>query len=276
LVLVDHNAETALSRQFLKKAKSPLTKILISLRLIFTLFLEKYACEKSDVVVTLSQNDNLSIRETFRIPGNKFKTIPPSIDTKKFKNDLSIGLKTRKKLEIQDDFLIVCFLGDLTTVPNQTAVKYIINHIAPNVLTKRPKTVFLIIGRYTRPTQFTEKPNIIFTNEVSDIKPFLSAADICIAPLTLGSGVKLKVLTYMAFSKPVISTAIGIEGINARNGEDVIVCSVENFQREILRLASDPRLRLKIGREGRKLIENNYDKEVVARRFAMIMDEVKS
>jgi glycosyltransferase involved in cell wall biosynthesis len=275
LVLVDHNAETALSRQFLKKARSPITKILLSLRLVYTLFLEKYACEKSDIVVTLSQNDIFSIKKTFRISDDKFKIIPPSIDTKKLKNNPSIGLKKRKKLGIPNDCSVVCFLGDLTTIPNLTAVKHIINHIAPNVLSKLPKTVFLIIGRYKKNIPFQEKTNIIFTNEVSNLKPFLSATDICIAPLTLGSGVKLKVLTYMAFSKPVISTPIGIEGINAKNGEDAIICSLENFQSEILRLASDIKLRFKIGRKGRKLIEDNYDKEVVSQRFAMIMNEVK-
>ena len=275
LVLVDHNAETVLSRQFLKKATSPITKLLLSLRLAYTLFLEKYACEKSDIVVTLSQNDIFSIKTTFRISENKFKIIPPSIDAKKMKADPSIGLKKRKKLGIPNDYLIVGFLGDLTTIPNLTAVKYIINNIAPNVFANLPKTVFLIIGRYKRTVPFQEKANIIFTNEVSDLKPFLSATDVCIAPLTLGSGVKLKVLTYMAFSKPVISTPIGIEGIHAKNDEDVIICSLENFQNEILRLASDKRLRLKIGRKARKLIEDNYDREVVTRRLAMIMSEVK-
>lgn len=274
VVIIDHNAETVLSRRFLRKSGSLLTKLLLLFRFVYTFMLEKFSCQTADVVVTLSQNDKTLLQNSIKIPSKKIEIIPPSIDTSIMKNTPSLGNKLRKKLGISKKALVVCFLGDLTTIPNFLAAKYIVKEIAPKVLAKLPETVFLIIGKYKKPLLLPKDSNIIFTYEVKDIIPYMSASDICIAPLTLGSGVKLKVLTYLSFGKPVISTSIGMEGINAKDEEEVIVSDIDSFDEEILRLASDLDLMLKMGRKGRKLTEESYDKHSVTEKLASIFDEV--
>jgi glycosyltransferase involved in cell wall biosynthesis len=154
------------------------------------------------------------------------------------------------------------------------AAEYIVKEMAPRVLGRLAEAYFLIIGRHDNRLSLLEDNRVIFTGEVSDLRPFLSAADICIVPLTLGSGVKLKLLTYLSFGKPIVSTPTGLEGINAKR--EVIVCGLQSFETEILKLASDRELRLKLGSMGRRLAEEVYDKHSVAKRLASVLSEVVS
>jgi len=273
LVLIDHNAETVLSRRFLREAHQ-VTKFVLFLRFAYTFLLEKLSCMMASLVIVSSENDKALLNGSLRVPVEKTKVIPPSIDTSIMKNDQTLGLRLRDKLGISEEALVVCFLGDLTTVPNYMSAEYIAKEMAPRVLGRLAEAYFLIIGKHDEPLALPEDNRVIFTGEVSDLIPFLSAADICIVPLTLGSGVKLKLLTYLAFGKPVISTTIGMEGINA--GKEVIVCELYDFEREIWKLASDRDLRLKLGSMGRRLAEEVYDKRSVAKRLASILNEVAS
>lgn len=56
-------------------------------------------------------------------------------------------------------------------------------------------------------------PNVIFTGFIEDLSFILEVSDICIAPLRVGAGIKTKVLEYIAYDKPIVTTPIGIEGI---------------------------------------------------------------
>ena len=129
-------------------------------------------------------------------------------------------------------------------------------------------------GKYKKQLSLPKGSNVIFTNEVKDIIPFMSATDVCIAPLILGSGVKLKILTYLSFGKPVISTPIGVEGIKVKNGDEVIISEIEGFDKEIEKLAFDPDLRMRIGQNGRRLVKEIYNKYSVARKLTTILDAV--
>ena len=273
LVLIDHNAETVLSRRFLREARQ-MTKFILFLRFAYTFLLERISCMMASLVVVSSENDRALLGRGLRVPVEKTRVIPPSIDTSIIKNDQTLGLRLRDKLGISEEALVVCFLGDLTTVPNYMAAEYIAKEMAPRVLGRLAEAYFLIIGRHDSRLSLLEDNRVIFTGEVSDLRPFLSAADICIVPLTLGSGVKLKLLTYLSFGKPIVSTPMGIEGINAKKG--VIVCELQSFETEILKLASDRELRLKLGSIGRRLAEEVYDKHSVAKRLASILSEVVS
>ena len=275
VILVDRNAETVLSRRFLKTATSKLTKLLLFLRLTYTFLLEKFACSLANRVFVTSHNDRSAINKYLGIPTRKIDVFPPSIDTSHLKKNNSLGQAVRRKLNIPSQATVVCFLGDMTTVPNYASVKHIVEQVFPEVSASLPETYFLIIGRCRENSHFSNKnPKIIFTDEVIDLIPFLSAADICIAPLTLGSGVKLKILTYFSFGKPVISTPLGMEGIEAKNGEEVIICGLEHFAKEILRLALNPELRSTLGLGGRKFVEENYDKDLIAKRLITTLREI--
>ena len=275
VVVIDRNVETLLSRRFLKTHGPKSTKFLLFLRLMYTSLLERFSCSLATRVYVRSKNDKLALNAYFGVPLHKVEILPPSVDTSRMKNNPRLGMSFRKKLQIPSQALVICFLGDLRTVPNYLSAKYIVEHIARDVLAEHRETFFLIVGRYIEiPPSFVENSRVIFTNEVSNLTPFLSSANICIAPMTLGSGVKNKILTYFSFGKPVISTPIGMEGVGVKNGKEAIICSLEEFAKEILRLALDPELRSTLGRSGRRFVEENYEKSLITKRLIATLSEV--
>ena len=56
------------------------------------------------------------------------------------------------------------------------------------------------------------------TGFVADLRPHLAAAAAVVVPLRLGGGTRLKIVEAMAMGRPVVSTTLGAEGIEARPG----------------------------------------------------------
>jgi polysaccharide biosynthesis protein PslH len=56
-------------------------------------------------------------------------------------------------------------------------------------------------------------PRVELTGFVSDLRPHLAAATAVVAPLRLGT--RLKIVEAMAMGKAIVSTTLGAEGIEA-------------------------------------------------------------
>jgi glycosyltransferase involved in cell wall biosynthesis len=57
----------------------------------------------------------------------------------------------------------------------------------------------------------------------------LNASDIALNPVTSGSGSNLKLLEYIAYSIPVITTPFGLRGYALKHKEHLLVADVEAF-----------------------------------------------
>src|SRR4030095_11935398 len=65
--------------------------------------------------------------------------------------------------------------------------------------------------------------NVPVTGWVEDIRPYLARAAVCIVPLRVGSGTRLKIFEAMAMGKAVVSTTIGAEGLPVTPGHDIVI-----------------------------------------------------
>ena len=71
---------------------------------------------------------------------------------------------------------------------------------------------------------------------------------------------RVKILEAFARGIPVVSTTIGVEGIDARAGEHLLVADdPREFADAVLRLLRDPVLAARIAAAGRRLVEERYD-----------------
>jgi glycosyltransferase involved in cell wall biosynthesis len=82
---------------------------------------------------------------------------------------------------------------------------------------------------------------------------------------------RVRILEAFARGLPVVTTTVGLEGIDAISGRDVLVADgASEFADAVLRLLDDPGLREQIGRRGRALVEREYDWNVVLARMGKI------
>src|SRR3546814_9086518 len=97
--------------------------------------------------------------------------------------------------------------------------------VFPLICQARPDTHFAIVGRNPADEvkRLGQGGNVIVTGAVADIRSWLAAADVVVAPLRIARGVQNKVLEAMALACPVVASPAAFEGIEAKPGRDLIV-----------------------------------------------------
>jgi glycosyltransferase involved in cell wall biosynthesis len=179
----------------------------------------------------------------------------------------------KKELDIDKNNLVIIFHGSHFHPPNREAIDLIKNDIAPEIM-KVDKDIVFVIAGFDVPV--FEEENIKSVGYVADIYSLIHAADMAIVPILSGGGTKLKVLDYMGVGLPIVTTKKGIEGINAKNGEDAIIVGDVNakFTDAIKYLIDNKQEREKIGANARKLAEEEYDWDKIGEKLDNLYREI--
>ena len=155
----------------------------------------------------------------------------------------------------------VLFLGAFLHKPNVDAVWWLSQEILPRLRALAPGAAVTCVGG-DPPADLraaAAAAGAIVTGWVPDIPAYLATADVGIVPLRMGGGVKLKTLEMMAAGRAIVTTPIGIEGIEAVDGEHVLVATTAaQFAAQIARLLGDTGLRARLGRNARDLALRNH------------------
>jgi glycosyltransferase involved in cell wall biosynthesis len=109
--------------------------------------------------------------------------------------------------------------------------------------------------------------------EVPSVAACFASASAVIAPLLSGGGTKLKVLDAFAAGRAVVATSIGAAGIDAADGEHLLVADgATAFADACVRTLTDADLRESLARNGRALAEAEYDWRALGDRLAAALD----
>jgi len=154
----------------------------------------------------------------------------------------------------------VLFFGLLATVPNVDGVLYFLREIWPKIAAARRDARFVVIGAEPSPAILAHAgPDVTIVGPVEDLRPHLAAAAVIVVPLRLGSGTRLKILEAWAMGRPVVSTALGAEGLDCVPGRHLLVADdPSEFASSVLRVLSEPGLADELGRAGRALVCERY------------------
>jgi glycosyltransferase involved in cell wall biosynthesis len=213
-------------------------------------FLEILAYKFASLIITVSEREK-EILTSCGISEEKVKVVPNGVDVKDFTNSC-LDLTLVKKAYGLENCRIVVFVGNMEYPPNREAAELIATKIAPLVCKEVDNVKFLMVGRCL---EKIKSPNLIFTGTVKNIVEPLSISDVAVAPLFRGSGTRLKVLEYLACGLPVISTAKGVEGLNLKNVDSVIIeDDIEKFARNIIKVLKNPDLTEKLRRNAKKSV----------------------
>jgi glycosyltransferase involved in cell wall biosynthesis len=115
-------------------------------------------------------------------------------------------------------------------------------------------------------------PLITVTGTVPDIRPYLWGAKAAIVPLRIGGGTRLKIYEAMAARTPVVSTTIGAEGLEVRDGENIYLADTpEAFAMRCVELLESPAERDRLSAAARRMVAERFSWESVAEQFERIL-----
>ena len=173
---------------------------------------------------------------------------------------------------------IVLMTGYMKDPANEDSVEWFFQHIWPQLSKNHPEVKFYIVG--AEPSQRIKRKlagdrRIIITGAVPDLRPYRNRARVFVSPVRLGSGIRTKVLEAMASGLPVVSTSLGMAGIEAQTGVNCLVADTpERFTRSIEWLLTDQSLGEKMARNARELVEKKNALNIGLQDFENILKSV--
>jgi glycosyltransferase involved in cell wall biosynthesis len=171
--------------------------------------------------------------------------------------------------------LNILTLGTLLYPPNADGIRWFAREVFPIIRNELPGASLTIIGK-NPPQDFIQLSHqssgaIEVTGYVPDLVPYLEKAGVMVIPVRAGGGMRVRILEAFSRGIPVVTTTVGLEGIDARVGEDVLVeDTAAGFASATIRLLQNPALQGKIANNGRRLAETCYDGQVVLKRLDTI------
>ncbi|WP_163834602.1 TIGR03087 family PEP-CTERM/XrtA system glycosyltransferase [Spartinivicinus ruber] len=109
----------------------------------------------------------------------------------------------------------IVFTGAMDYWANVEAVSWFAKEVLPLLTQVQPDVHFYIVGgNPTSEVQQLASPHVTVTGRVEDVRPYIAAADLVVAPLRIARGIQNKVLEAMAMAKWVVGTEQAMEGIN--------------------------------------------------------------
>jgi polysaccharide biosynthesis protein PslH len=168
----------------------------------------------------------------------------------------------------------VIFTGSLNWVPNVQAVEWFLRGCWPLIRAAWPDASFVIIGKGMSEAQkqtFEGHAGVTARGFVDDVREHVLAAEVSVAPMVSGSGIKNKILEGWAMQRAVVATQVAARGLE---GADALLVADDapGFARAVLRLLADAELRVRLGESGRRVAEQRYSWDAAGREFAAVVE----
>ncbi len=235
-VLVAHNCEAALLERLPDAPASSVRR---------AADLERRAWCESDLVFCFTDADRDELAA--RYGARDAAVVPLGVDLDTFRPPSAAARSAARDALGVDDRFVVLFTGGWH-VPNRAAARRMREWAA------RLDDRFLFVVAGSVEARPEAGPRLRVTGPVADLAPWFAAADVCVNPVTDGSGANVKLLEYLATGHPVVTTPFGARGIDARDGVHLFVRDAADFP-ETLRGLRDDADRCRIGAAGRALVE---------------------
>jgi len=206
----------------------------------------------ADVSLFVSEAEAALYRQRAGLSSNHVRALNNGIDTSFFD---PAGFP---RVEGAEPMLV--FTGQMDYRPNVDAVDHFARRTFPAIRAKHPAALFAIVGRDPTPAvrELAKLKNVIVTGAVPDVRPWLAAAAVVVAPLDIARGIQNKVLEAMAMARPVVASPAAFEGIDAVPGEHLMVAHGYDMANAVSHLLIHPDEGEAMGRMARDHVIARY------------------
>ncbi len=227
---------------------------------------EKSVCEQVDRVIAVSDEDARAFANL--APGVPVEVIPNGIFVEEYS-------RTTQQFDLGSAALV--FTGTMNYRPNVDAVLWFADHVLGDIRKTVPDVRFFVVGNrpHERLYAIRQRSEVEVTGYVQDVLPFLHSAAVYVAPLRMGSGTRLKLLQAMAARCAIVSTHVGVAGIKATPGQELILADdAISFAQATIGLLRDPAGRARLGKAAHDLVCQQYDWTVILPRLLRVYQEL--
>ncbi|MCU0422965.1 MAG: glycosyltransferase family 4 protein [Bacteroidia bacterium] len=164
-----------------------------------------------------------------------------------------------QQTKYQGNSTTIFHLGSMEWQPNVHAMQWFLQEVWPTVHQQNPEITFALGGR-GMPESFLQAdiPGVKVYADVPDANTFMSDKQIMVVPLFSGSGIRVKILEGMALGKCVVTTTLGIQGIEAEHKKHVLVANDANQFIEAIQLLMNNTFAQQIGEQAKQLVNEQY------------------
>ena len=260
VLLFEHNVEHLIWKRLARTGRAWARRLALENEWRRLRRYERRACEQVERTVTVSASDRDLLRSM--VPGASIFAVPTGVDTQYFcpRPDVT----ERKE---------VVFVGSMDWYPNEDAMRWFAEGALPALRKRVPDVLITVVGRNPSPkfTRDMQAHKIHVTGTVADVREFMARAAVCMVPLRIGGGTRLKIFEGLAMGKATVTTTVGAEGLPVVDGRDVLFADrTDDYADRIADLLLDGAWRKQLGEAGRELVVSRYAWPRVAREFALL------
>lgn len=245
-LLRQHNVESRIIERWAERVRPPLVRPLAQRQARAVAAYEGRACARFDLCLAVTEVDAARLREL--APQARIEVLPDGVDLQTFAPIPAHEPKAAR----------VVTTGDYSWGPTRDGLLFLVREVWPQVRQRRPDATLAVVGR-AAPAELRHVEGVSVRGRVDDVRPEIADATAFVAPTRIGSGIRIKILEAMAMECPVVSTTLGAEGIDARDGQHLrLADSPETMSAAILELFEDSAGRRELSRAARARVEERY------------------
>jgi glycosyltransferase involved in cell wall biosynthesis len=217
---------------------------------------ERSALQRSNAVWTMSDRDKgIALEHGASRRGTV--VVPNGVDLQRFQ---PVRRQTQERT--------LLFVGSFRHLPNLLAFQALREIIMPQVWKVFPDARLNVIAgpHYERAADAARKRDLLAPDSririqgfVEDVRPAYRECDIAVIPLPVSAGTNIKLMEAMACGRAVVSTAVGCQGLDLQDEQDLLIREVgPEFAEAAIRLLQDENLRLGIASKARRTAEERF------------------
>ncbi len=173
----------------------------------------------------------------------------------------------------------ILFVGSLDYGPNINGLLYFAREVWPLVHARHPQARLEIVGSNPVESirQLGSLPGVHLAGQVPEVVPYYATARLAIVPLFSGGGTRLKILEAFAAGVPVVSTDLGIEGIDATSGVHYLPAnSTPVWVETVSQLLTDSSAANALASTARSLVSQRYDWSILCQHLPQWLASTKA
>lgn len=261
-VCFTHNVETEIFVRHAQQASSRVMRLLWAQQARKMRRFEQASLRRYDRVIAVSERDASIFARQFDC--DHVSPIPTGVDLDYF------NFSDPLPADSEQGGLVV-FTGSMDWDANINGVQFFLRDIWPLILKRRPQARFDIVGRNPAASLLKlakETKGVHFTGRVDDVRPHVRSGQVFVIPLRVGGGTRIKTFEAMAMGCPVVSTTLGVEGLDVCDGEHLLIRDdPAAFAEAVLSLLEQPERGRSMAIAARNLVQTRFGHRAAAAVF---------